>query len=211
MNKQKNVNLEINLVTHGFELSSQELEEYIYKSVHPINILYMNEENSLGVCLNECINLSTKSVIAKVDDDDYYLDNYLFDQYLALRYSDAEVTGKSDGYYYFEADDLVARRNKERYYQYDTFIMGATIMIKSDIMKKLMFSDLPKAVDTDLLRRVNEIGGRIYIGHPFEMCVYRGTDIGSHTWKVNDLVMLKSAEIVCFGKPEPYITLNQNS
>src|SRR5699024_12588147 len=48
MNKQKNVNLEINLVTHGFELSSEEIEEYENRCVYPINILYMNEENSLG-------------------------------------------------------------------------------------------------------------------------------------------------------------------
>jgi len=209
MNKQKNVNLEINLVTHGFELSSEEIEEYENRCVYPINILYMNEENSLGVCLNECINMSTKPVIAKVDDDDYYLDYYLFDQWMALKYSDAEVTGKSDGYYYFEADDLVAHRNINKYYKFDTFIMGATIMINTSTMKDLMFNDLPRAVDTDLLRRVNEIGGKIYIGHPFEMCVYRGMDMGSHTWKVNDLVMLKSSEIVGFGNPTPYVRLNQ--
>src|SRR5699024_3734437 len=110
---------------------------------------------------------------------------------------------------YFEADDLVAHRNINKYYKFDTFIMGATIMINTSTMKDLMFNDLPRAVDTDLLRRVNEIGGKIYIGHPFEMCVYRGMDMGSHTWKVNDLVMLKSSEIVGFGNPTPYVRLNQ--
>ncbi|WP_020006132.1 hypothetical protein [Salinicoccus albus] len=211
MNAQKEVKLELNLVTHGFELSDQEMDELKNKSVHPINVLYMESENSLGVCLNKCIKLSTKPVMAKVDDDDYYLDYYLFDQWLALKYSDAEVTGKSDGYYYFEEDDLIARRNINQYYQYDDFIMGATIMVDSKIIKELMFSDLPKAVDTDLLRRVNEIGGTIYVGHPFEMCVYRGADEASHTWKVDDIAMLKSSDIVSFGKPEAYVILNQNS
>src|SRR5699024_1486714 len=119
MNKQKHVDLEINLITHGFELSTEELEEFEAQSIHHVHIKYMNSENSLGVCLNECINMSTKPVIAKVDDDDYYLEYYLFDQWLALKYSDATVTGKSDGYYYFEADDLIARRNINRYFKFD--------------------------------------------------------------------------------------------
>lgn len=210
MNQQKEMNIEINLVTHGFELSKDELIDYKSRSKFPINIIYMDQSNSLGVCLNKCVENSTYPVIAKVDDDDFYLEHYLFDQWLALKYSYADVVGKSEGYYYFEEDDVIARRNVDRYYKFDHFVMGATIMIKSEVMKELMFNDIPKAVDTDLLRRVNEIDGKIFIGHPFEMCVFRSADLEGHTWKVNDLVMLKSSEIVSYGNPQPYVRLNQN-
>lgn len=211
MNKQKEVTLEINLVTHGFQLTPEEQKAYQEKSVHPLNIMYVTAKKTLGECLNKCLDSSTKPVIAKVDDDDMYLDYYLFDQWLALMYSDSEVVGKTDGFYYFEADDIVARRNIDRYYTFDTFIMGATIMAKAEIIKKLKFSNIPKAVDSDFLRKLNEIGGKVYIGHPFEMCVYRDVNVDSHTWKVDDLTMLKSAEIVSFGNPVSYISLNQNS
>src|SRR5699024_10046792 len=162
MNEQKDVDLEINLVTHGFKLTENEQEYYANKSIFPVNIIYMDQNNTLGTCLNKCVEKSNYPVISKIDDDDFYLSYYLFDQWLALKYSYAEVVGKSEGYYYFEKDDLISRRNINRYYKYDNFIMGATITIKTDVMKELMFSNIPKAVDTDLLRRVNEIGGKIY-------------------------------------------------
>lgn len=209
MNEQKDVDLEINLVTHGFKLTENEQEYYTTKSIFPVNIIYMDQDNTLGTCLNKCVEESNYPVISKIDDDDFYLSYYLFDQWLALKYSYAEVVGKSEGYYYFEKDDLISRRNINRYYKYDNFIMGATITIRTDVMKELMFSDIPKAVDTDLLRRVNEIGGKIYIGHPFEMCVFRSAETEGHTWKVNDLVMLKSSEIVSFGNPTSYVKLSQ--
>ena len=126
-------------------------------------------------------------------------------------YSDAEVVGKTDVFYYIENEDLIARRNINRYYKYDNFIMGATIMAEADTIKELKFSDLPKAVDSDFLRKVTEVGGKIYIGHPFEMCVYRDSDVNSHTWQVDDLTMLKSAEVVSFGNPFPYVSLNKST
>lgn len=211
MNQQKEVDIEINLVTHGFQLTSEELKHYKSLSNYPVKIHFMEQNNSLGVCLNKCVESSTHSVMAKVDDDDFYLDYYLFDQWLALKYSYAEVVGKSEGYYYFEKDDVISRRNTGRFYKFDHFIMGATIMIKSEMMKELMFSDIPKAVDTDLLRRVGELNGKIYIGHPFEMCVFRSANLEGHTWKVNDLMMLKSSEIVSFGDPKSYVKLNQTT
>src|SRR5699024_731848 len=143
-----------------------------------------DSEESLGNCLNLAIDSSNYDVITKIDDDDYYLSYYLYDQWLAMQYSEADVVGKSDGYYYFEEDDLTARRNINRYFKYDHFVMGATIMAKGKLMRRFKFSDLPKAVDSDFLRRINEKGKKIYIGHPFEMCVFRAANNEGHTWKV---------------------------
>ncbi|SEV79689.1 hypothetical protein SAMN05192557_0014, partial [Aliicoccus persicus] len=94
------------------------------------------------------------------------------------------------------------------YLKYDTFVMGATIMSPADTMKHIKFSDLPKAVDTNYLRRVVASGGEIYVGHPYEMCVYRSGDTSHHTWNVNDLSMLRNAEIVGFGTPESTVHIS---
>lgn len=210
MSNQKKVDIEVNLVTHGFEISKDKQLEYENKVDFPIKFIKAESTDSLGSCLNMAIEMSNYDVITKVDDDDFYLEYYLYDQWLAMNYSEAAVVGKSDGYYYFEEDDLIVRRNIGKYFKYDYFIMGATIMSRGDLMRKLKFSDLPRAVDSDFLRRVNERGEKIFIGHPFEMSVFRAADLEGHTWKVNDLAMLKSSEIVSFGNPISYVQLDKS-
>src|SRR5699024_3625687 len=207
MNKQKYVSLEINVVTHGYELSAEEVTDFKNSSRFPININTANKSESLGMCLNKAVESSSYPVIAKVDDDDYYLDHYLIDQWLALKYSYADVVGKSEAYYYFECEDIIAVRKRWEHLKYGNFIMGATIMMKAEMLKVLLFADLPRAIDTDLLRRVDNNSGRIYIGHPFEMCVFRSKDIDNHTWQVSNLAILKDAEIIGYGDPSQYVRI----
>ncbi|WP_462420193.1 hypothetical protein [Salinicoccus sp. Marseille-QA3877] len=207
MNYQRYVSLEINLVTHGFELSETEKDSLKKSCKFDVNILHAERFENLGACLNKCIELCTHQVVAKIDDDDYYLENYMIDQWLALEYSQADVVGKSESYYYFEADDLIGLRKKGEHSKYSNFIMGATIMAKSDIIKELLFADIPRAVDTNFLRRVVENEGTIYIGNPYEMCVFRSANTDDHTWQVNNLAMLKSADIVGYGNPVPYVSV----
>lgn len=208
MSNQKYVNIEINLVTHGYELSGIEQSKLRNDSKFDINIQSANSMENLGQCLNKAIDTSTLPVVAKIDDDDYYLEHYIIDQWIALMYSGAEVVGKSEAFYYFESENIIAKRKVGEYLKYDTFVMGATIMSKADTMKHLKFADLPKAVDTNYLRRVIANGGEIYIGHPYEMCVFRSGDDSHHTWNVSELSMLRNAEIVGFGSPEAHVTVD---
>src|SRR5699024_9834680 len=48
MNKQKYVSLEINVVTHGYELSAEEVTDFKNSSRFPININTANKSESLG-------------------------------------------------------------------------------------------------------------------------------------------------------------------
>src|SRR5699024_3836031 len=145
MSNQKYVNIEINLVTHGYELSGIEQSKLRNDSKFDINIQSANSMENLGQCLNKAIDTSTLPVVAKIDDDDYYLEHYIIDQWIALMYSGAEVVGKSEAFYYFESENIIAKRKVGEYLKYDTFVMGATIMSKADTMKHLKFADLPKA------------------------------------------------------------------
>src|SRR5699024_3702393 len=206
---QKNVELEINLVTHGFQLSDEEKSFYRDEQPFPINFIEADSDETLGVCLNKAIDASTLPVIAKIDDDDYYMENYILDQWIALKYSNADMVGKSECYYYFKSNNVIAKRNVGDYYKFNDFVMGATIMSDSETMKKLKFDNIPRAVDTNFIRRLLESEGTIYVGHPFELCVFRSNDTEGHTWQVGDLAMLKNAEIVGYGDPATYVTLEQ--
>src|SRR5699024_8223205 len=184
INGQKDVELQINLSIHGFKLTEE--EEKYFKSIceHELNIFYMDKSESLGACLNKCIDNSTFSVIAKMDDDDYYLDYYLFDQWLALNYSKADAVGKSESYWFLESEKLITKRRAGKLFQFDYFIFGATLMVKAELLKKVRFEDISKGEDTTLLRHITGVGGKIFVGHPFEMCAYRGEISENHTWQV---------------------------
>ena len=96
----------------------------------------MNSEISLDKCLNIAVNLSTYSVLAKIDND-LYLENYLFDQWIALKYSKAELIGKSSIYFYFDTDNIIALNNDGASQTYSEFIFGATLMANYITMKVL--------------------------------------------------------------------------
>ncbi|MCC4722380.1 glycosyltransferase family 2 protein [Salinicoccus sp. RF5] len=208
MKAQTYVHLQVILLTHGFVLSDKEKEELHRIASFELIILDEPKETSFGHCLNKCINQATYPVVTKIDDDDYYTKNYIIDQWIALKYSEADLVGKASQFVYIEEEDLMIKREHDRYFKFDRFIMGATIMVDTSYMKKFMFSDLPAAVDTDLLRRVREKGGKVYQGHPYEFCVFRGADKGSHTWKVEDMAMMNKAEVICYGDPKPTITID---
>lgn len=206
INKQKYVDIEINIVTHGFELNDEDKNTYSKSCKFEIGFTYASSSVNLGVCLNRAIDKSIYPVISKIDDDDYYLDYYLIDQWLALNYSNADIVGKSESYYYFENEDIIALRKKGEMLKFGDFVMGATLTGDANIFKDFKFADLPKAVDTNFLKRILEKDKIIYINHPYEMCVYRTENETNHTWKVNNLAMLKSAEIVGYGNPKAYVS-----
>lgn len=207
MHEQKYVKLEINLVTHGFVLTEKEKLELINNADFNLNIFDMDSNMSLGNCLNLAIDNCNYPIITKVDDDDFYFENYIIDQWLALKYSGADLVGKSECFYYFESKNIIAKRNMGENQKFGDFVMGATIMTNSDTMRKIKFDNIPRAVDTNFIRRLLEGDGTLYIGHPFELCVYRSSDSTNHTWQVEDLSMLKNANIVGYGDPRSYVSL----
>lgn len=208
MKLQQNVILDIIVVTHGFKIDSDEMKAI--ENTYPYNIkfIYKETEISLGECLNAAIDETRYSVIAKIDDDDYYYKNYLIDQWLALQYSKAELVGKSSSFYYFEDDNLFVLRRIDNHSRYCDHIMGATIMSPAKVMRNLKFEDLPRAVDSDYIKRLINSGGEIYATHPFEMCVFRAQNQSRHTWAVEDMSLYRNARVMGYGKPDSFVEVN---
>lgn len=205
LNNQSIVKLDVTLLTHGFELDSQEKDEYQKQAKFNINFLAQSSNVSFGDCLNECISLTTKEYFTKIDDDDYYYENYLIDSWIAKQYSNADIVGKHAQFVYLESNEMVLQRFERQQYKYTEYVAGATIFCKTDFIKQYLFSDLPKAVDSDLLRRVREDKGRLYCLHPYEFCIFRANDKSEHTWQIEDTRLLKSAKIHFIGNPKDTI------
>src|SRR5699024_609223 len=208
LNQQKHVDIQVILLTHGFELSVEEQQNIVEKANFEIKII--NEDSSVifGVCLNKCIDYATKEYFAKIDDDDFYYPNYLLDSWISQKYSRADIVGIYSQFVYLESQDLTIQRFKSHKNRYSEYVAGATIFCETQQIKEYMFSEIPKAVDSDLLRRVLSNNGKIYCGHPYEFCIFRADDKTAHTWTVPDTHLLRSSEILFYGDPTDSLSIN---
>lgn len=207
LNTQKYVNIELILLTHGFELSDKEKLNFARQANFSLKIISEDKSVIFGLCLNKCIDQITNDYFTKMDDDDYYYPNYLMDSWIAHQYSEAEVVGKHSQFVYLEASDLTIHRFKQHKNRFTTYVAGGTIFCTAEIIKKYMFSAIPKAVDSDILGRIRKDGGKIYCSHPYEFCLFRADDSTSHTWTVPDTYIFRSADILFYDNPSQTLTV----
>jgi hypothetical protein len=83
-------------------------------------------------------------------------------------------------------------------------IQGGTILADGDVLRKLRFSDLPRAVDSDLLKRAlrDKIG--VYSADRFNFVSVRGAR-EAHTWKVSDAELMRHGRVAFHGSPEEHV------
>lgn len=198
VNKQRFVQLEVVLLTHGFILNQFEKEKLIEKCKFKIIILEASFKYSLGECLNMCIEKTKYNFITKMDDDDIYYKYYLIDNFLALNYSKSEIVGKGAHFVYLQDLNLLILRESHKSNQFDNIIMGATIFTHKKVFGELSFNKLNKSEDSNFLFRAVRKGFRIYQTSPFEYCVYRSVNLDNHTWKIETYDLLENSKIIRF-------------
>ncbi|WP_144550540.1 glycosyltransferase [Bacillus sp. X1(2014)] len=162
---------------------------------YDVKIIQVDEQHSLGYCLNTAIQNSNGEIIAKIDDDDYYAPNYLTDMIISMDYSNADVVGKSSHYIYFEENGLLSLKTMGSGMEtYSDFIAGATLVFKREVYERLSgFSDKNRGEDSDFLKRAKENGFTIYSNDQYNYCCLRRKNKDSHTWKVNDNELLRNS------------------
>lgn len=203
---QRNVDVELILVSHGFTIHREEFERLAANSkVSNFHILEMDGELTLGDCLNEAVSLASGDFITKMDDDDLYGENYLFDQVAALRYSGASIVGKQAHFMYLADSDATLLRFAEREHRFTNMVMGPTILGHAEIFKTTPFESRSRGEDTQFLRDVIGGGGTIYSSDRFNFMQMRGNDGAAHTWDVSDAELTATGSIQWFGRNDRHI------
>ncbi|WP_343317669.1 glycosyltransferase [Arthrobacter sp. TMP15] len=195
---QVNVDVELVLLTHGFIISPAEI--FLLKEKHSffnVTVLTAPRHQSLGECLNDCVNAAGGEVLTKMDDDDYYAAQYLSDQLHALAYSGADVVGKQAHYMHLVAHKATLLRFPEREHRWTRSVMGPTIMARSEVFKENHFPDIGIGEDTMFLQSVLFDGGTIYSSDRFNYCQQRSGE--GHTWSVTDMNLIAGSELRFFG------------
>lgn len=176
--------LELVIALHGdgFDGAAQWLAEF----PRPLKTLRLPASEPLGVVLNAATQASDGTLLAKMDDDDVYDSDHIWDLALAQNYSGAQLVGKWHEFLYLAASDRTIYwldGDSERYHA--LVLAGGTFLISRHALDRAGgWRRVPGGVDTFLVEDVLRSGGRVYRTHGFGyMMVRHGF---RHTWNSRD-------------------------
>ncbi|WP_282360351.1 glycosyltransferase [Arthrobacter sp. AL05] len=197
---QRGVNLELVVLTHGFEVPLDKLADLAQRhGVHNYIALSAPRELTLGECLNLCVAASSGKILSKFDDDDFYGPDYILDMLHTLAFSKAAVVGKQAHYMHFLTNQVTILRSSDKEHSFSRLVAGPTITAARAVFEDNPFEARNRGEDTRFLQSVAVSGGAIYSTDRFNYCqIRRGT---GHTWDIADEELLTSGPIKFFGSP----------
>jgi hypothetical protein len=189
---QRDVDQEVVLVTHGFDLGPDELSRL--REIAPNRLVVSSQPATtlFGDVMNHATSLASGRYVAKIDDDDWYGEHHLRDLLNAHEWSGATLTGAPWQYTYLADLDITVRRRTPVIGRPVLHVAGPTMLLARDDLRHLGgWRRVPRAVDLSLSHAVREAGGLLYQYHGlgFMLCRH-GT---GHTWDPGTGSFLHSA------------------
>lgn len=195
--RQNYGNIELIIVTQNFsKIAIQKLKNGLNQLNNLISykVLEINSEMTLGARLNQAAEQASGDYLAKMDDDDFYFENYLTDMLIPFSYGNFGLVGKKEMFIYLEESDKTILRYHNQSHRVTDFVTGATLVFKTSVFKEVGgFSDLNRGEDSTIIEKLRAAKILIYTADPFNFVVWRGKDTENHTWKVEDEFFLKNA------------------
>ncbi len=151
-----------------------------------IKIFQLDEEVSLGECLNYAVARTSYEYIAKFDDDDYYAPEFISTGMKSLLSVNTHIVGKACRFIYFESSSTLALYEPVPEYSYVEYVPGATMIIKKLVFDKVRFPDLNAEEDSDFQEECLQKGFLIYASDRFNYVTVRRPDKDTHTFKLDD-------------------------
>ncbi|WP_336152741.1 glycosyltransferase family protein [Acinetobacter ursingii] len=182
--------LEICIITQNFskegiEKLDKELNQL--ENLSRVQIVEINTIMTLGERLNKAASLSTGEYLAKMDDDDFYFENYITDMILPFKFGNFGLVGKKEIFVYLEESDKTILRYPNQSHRVTDFVAGPTLLIRRKIFDSVNgFNHVNTGEDSSLIEKLKEKGIAIYSSDPFNFIQWRSKNSQNHTWKVED-------------------------
>ncbi|WP_148083754.1 glycosyltransferase [Micromonospora sp. Llam0] len=172
--------LEIVLCLHGIELTA-DLRARLGECGRPIQIFSAPAGFSFGEVMGAATARARGSLVTKVDDDDVYGPEHIWDLVLAREYSGAMLVGKAAEFVVLQMLGVTVRRAAVPPEAYGAPVAGGTmLMARGDLEAVGGWRPVPRSVDRGLMDRVLRAGGLIYRTHPLGYLYERRA--AGHTW-----------------------------
>ena len=177
--------LEVVVGAHGGVIDAARVREQAREVPHPVTVVELDSSLTLGEALQACSDRAGGALITKMDDDDVYGPEHIWDLVLAREYSGAQVVGKALDWIYVESEDTTVFRPTYAAERYADFVAGGTMLIsRADLLSVGGWRPVPKSVDRALLDRVLADGGLVYRTHGLGYVYVRHS--AGHTASVSD-------------------------
>ena len=193
--RQRYPSLELVLALHGPGFEADAVERAAAAFAHPVQVLRLDGDRSLGSVLNAATAAAGGILLAKMDDDDVYGPEHLWDLVLAREYSGAALVGKFPVTVYLARADRTVRRRPVRNETWARSISGGTMLIaRADLERAGGWRRVRRHVDQALIDDVLRTGGGVYRTHDEGHVLVRHGD--RHTWEAEDDFFLAGAKAV---------------
>jgi glycosyltransferase involved in cell wall biosynthesis len=169
--------------------TKEAVEQYLKDNNIPENLrqVFSMPEYSLGACLNYSVDMMvpTAKVWVKMDDDDFYGENYLVFQMKAMLKTGADIVGRRDMYIYVPEWKKAFFRKNGGHNQFTTWVQGASLCVKKHVFDKVQFPDKSRGEDTAFGHAARNAGFRTYAGPVKDFVVIRHASNDYHTWQLD--------------------------
>ena len=177
--------LELVFGLHGEDVDARRAAELAADLPFPVTFVTVDASATLGEALQRCSDRAEGALITKMDDDDYYGSEHIWDLVLARQYSGAEIVGKTLDWIHLVSSDVTVFRPTYPAEKYADFVAGGTMLIsRADLAEVGGWRPVPKSVDRALLDRVLADGGLVYRTHGLGYIYVRRSS--GHTAAVKD-------------------------
>ncbi len=170
---------ELVVCLHGDDFS-EDVEAQLRAEVEgALTVVHVASELTLGDALNQGVEAATGALVTKMDDDDYYSVDHLWDLVLASEYSGADLVGKAAEFVYLEEIGVTIRQLTR---DVETRLAGGGMMFRREPLREIGgWPSLSRAEDLAIVRRFEANGLAIHRTHPHGYILNRhGRD---HTWR----------------------------
>ena len=191
--------LELVLALHGNEASFAGVEEHVAALPVPARIVRVSGSAPLGAVLNAAVAAAGGTLLAKMDDDDRYGADHLWDLVLAHEYSRARLVGKGMEFVYLAAADRTVHCHAGRGEAWRaSCLAGGTLLISRDDLDRTGgWRNEPRGVDQALIDDVLRAGAGVYRTHGAGFMLVRHGR--RHTWETGEDRFLAKADRIIPG------------
>ena len=190
--------LELVLGLHGNEPAFRDAARLAAELPLPHRIVPVAGSAPLGAVLNAAVAAAGGELLTKMDDDDRYGADHVWDLVLARAYTGAQLIGKGSEFVYLAASDRTVHRNRGQGEAYRDFLVGGTMLIARDDLARVGgWRNVPLGEDLGLIEDVLRAGGAVYRTHGIGHLLIRHGD--RHAWAAGDDYFLSIADGVSRG------------
>ena len=196
--RQSYPRIELVLALHGNDDSLPSVERTIARLPLPARVVPVPGSAHLGAALQAASATADGALLTKMDDDDLYGPDHVWDLVLAYRYSQAQMVGKGHQFVYLAGSDQTVHCHHGRGEAYRGYQCGGTLLIgRRDLQDVGGWRDVARAVDVALEEDVLRAGGSLYRTHGADFLLVRHGR--HHTWKAADSRFLVGARKIVSG------------